>query len=132
MEDEASSQGRVKFNIGGKLFITTNKTLSRIPGSLLAELQQDDPSYDPEMKEYYFDRNHILFNAVLDTYRTGEFHFPHCLCGPFVRQELDFWRIPENYIGICCQRSYGEFEEEQKQISKLRKVFYHFFLHISC
>ena len=97
---------RINLNIGGQKFTTTSLTLSRIPDSRLAKLDTNDPSFDAQFEEYYFDRNPNLVNYILDGYRIGAIHFPHSSCMTFVKQELEFWNIGNSYIAPCCSVIY--------------------------
>lgn len=55
-----------------------------------------------------------VFRHVLDYYRTGELHLPSSLCAPFIRKELIFWGLPEDFIEPCCLGPYIKYEEERK------------------
>ncbi len=46
-------------------------SLQKLPGTVLYYLDEDDEAYDPDNNEYYFDRNPVIFSALLDYYRTG-------------------------------------------------------------
>lgn len=86
---------RVTINVGGQRFVTYKSTLQNIPKTKLSRLNEQDPSFDPVNNEYFFDRNPRFFESILDFYRTGTLHFMHCLCGPAIKQELDFWHLDE-------------------------------------
>ena len=62
-------KGKITIEVGGTLFRTTKKTLSRIKKSRLSNLDENDESYDPITGYYFFDRNPQLFNWILDAYR---------------------------------------------------------------
>ncbi len=111
---------RMVLNIGGNRFTTLRSTLQNVPNTRLAKLNEMDPSYDPPLGEYFFDRNPKFFASILDFYRSGELHFSHCLCGPSIKRELDFWCIDEAFIAACCWRSYKTFEDEQKTLQTLQ------------
>ena len=90
MEDDTSfCDDVIKLNVGGSVFMTTRSTLDHIPNTRLYHLQESDHNYNPVTGEWFFDRNPIVFNYILDFYRTEELHFPHNLCGPSIRKELD-------------------------------------------
>ncbi len=63
------NKNKVTLEVGGKLFTTTKESLSRLPLSRLAQLDIEDPSYDPLTGHYFFDHNPELFNWILDAYR---------------------------------------------------------------
>ena len=113
---------KVLLNVGGKLFATFRSTLARLPGTRLSALDERDPSFDMDSQEYFFDRNPAFFAAVLDLYRTGELHFAHCLCGPSIRKELDFWGVKDSHISNCCWRSYKSYETEEETMATLDRT----------
>ena len=113
---------RVRLNVGGQHFMTYRSTLERVPGSRLAKLDELDPFYDLTTGEYFFDRNASLFSSILDLYRTGELHFSHCVCGPAIKKELQFWCISEETIADCCWRSYKTAEDEENTAQMIEKA----------
>ena len=92
----------VRLNVGGKLFVTTRSTLERIPDTRLSHLSDLDANYNSLENEWFFDRNPDLFNCILDFYRCDELHFPHNICGPSIKKELQYWKIQEGDISACC------------------------------
>ena len=114
---------KVTINVGGRRFETQQSTLKNVPDSLLAKLDASDHNYNPVLGEYFFDRNPCYFASILDYYRTGYLHFPHCYCGPAIKTELDFWGIDENCINECCWRSYKEYYDEKSTLDELNKTF---------
>ena len=85
--------------------------------------ERNDVSFDVQDDEYFFDRSSKMFDSILDCYRTGELHFPHCFCGPVVRGELEFWGLHETLIAPCCWKSFKFYEEEEKALEMLEKTF---------
>ena len=119
----SNSEPRISINVGGKLFQSYASTLQRFPRSRLAILTRNDVSFDVQDDEYFFDRSSKMFDSILDCYRTGELHFPHCFCGPVVRRELEFWGLHETLIAPCCWKSFKFYEEEEKALEMLEKTF---------
>ena len=113
---------RLVLNVGGKSFATYRSTLEQVPDTRLSDLDELDPSYDFQNDEYFFDRNPKFFSAILDFYRTGELHFAHCLCGPSIKKELDYWGINDSYIANCCWRAYKSYEEEEETLAILDRT----------
>ena len=111
---------KVFINVGGQTFITSRATLQKLPETHLANLTEDSPSYDATRGYHFFDRNPRAFGSILDFYRTGQLHFPHCLCGTFLKQELEFWGIGEEHIADCCWRSYRVSQEESKTMAAVK------------
>ena len=102
--------------------MTYSSTLQRLPGTRLSEISKSDASYDSEHGEYFFDRNAAIFEHILDYYRNGELHFPHCICGPNINKELDFWGLDENSISPCCWKAYSSYDDEKKTVLELAKT----------
>ena len=117
------SEKRIRINVGGKTFECYASTLQRFPHSKLAVMTHNDVTFDSQNDEYFFDRNPRMFDCILDCYRTGELHFPHCFCGPVIRSELQFWNLRETLIAPCCWKSYKFYEEEEKALEMLEKTF---------
>ena len=95
MHEQEQTSDKITINIGGQKFTTYRSTLQNIPNTRLARLSEQDMSYDRASNEFFFDRNPRCFESILDFYRTGNLHFMHCLCGPSIKQELDFWQLDE-------------------------------------
>ena len=113
---------KVVINVGGQRFTTFQFTLKRVPNSRLAELDTSDPSYDAQCQEYFFDRSPKLFEPIMDFYRTGELHMPHCLCGPAMKKELDYWGIEDSSFATCCWRAYKKYDYERHTLKVLEKA----------
>lgn len=58
------------------------------------------PEYNPDKKEYFFDRHPGVFAHIVNYYRTGKLHCPLDVCGPLFEEELSFWGIDENQVRI--------------------------------
>ena len=64
-----------------------------------------DSEEDNTVLEFYCERNPQIFPHILQYYSTGAFHVPHNLCWDFVKDELNYWGIPETAIPECCMHS---------------------------
>ena len=117
------TDNRVTLNIGGQYFTTYQSTIHSYPGTRLSSISRSDTAYDSASGEYFFDRNPRLFPYILDFYRSGELHFPHCTCGTVIQQELAFWGISDDKVATCCWRTYKEFEEEKRTLDELEEAF---------
>ncbi len=104
---------KVRISVGGSIFLTTKDTLSRYPGTRLAELDPSSEYYDQTNSEYYFDRDPSLFVCILNLYRTKELHVTQAFCGNAVRNELNFWKIPEDVISPCCWRTLHQVDQDR-------------------
>eukprot|EP01018_Ginkgo_biloba_P028591 Gb_36697 [translate_table: standard] len=68
------SNRRVKINVGGKIFETTNSTLQSAGKSSL--LASSAPSLPSDSAEIFFDRDPELFHPLLGVLRTGKLSVP--------------------------------------------------------
>ena len=109
-----SHTDRIVLNVGGRRFETTQSTLRNISDTRLSDLDESSIYYDQNQKEYFFDRNPEIFDSVLNYFRTGQLHFPHCHCGPAVKLELEYWGVDENSISPCCWSSFKHYDNEKR------------------
>ncbi|CAH1801946.1 unnamed protein product [Owenia fusiformis] len=114
---------RITIDVGGVRFTTLRSTLENIPKTKLADLTRyKTKNYDAGANEFFFDRNPLIFAAILEFYRTGDLHIPTNICGPQVKTELDFWEISEDFISPCCWRAYKAYEEEEETMKMVEKA----------
>ncbi|XP_046337700.1 potassium voltage-gated channel protein Shaw-like [Haliotis rufescens] len=104
---------KVVLNVSGKKFVTFWKTLKKFPDTRLGRLSKTSKHYDSACDEFFFDRNPKVMTVVLDMYREGELHFPVNVCSACVKQELQFWDIPEDFISECCWKRYSIGNEDK-------------------
>ena len=108
---------RVVLNIGGQRFHTYFGTLTAIPHTRLCWLAQKHPfsaEYDHANEEYFFDRNAVIFNEVLNYYRTGQLHCPTHICASQFAEELAFWGINPQNMETCCWVQYKNHIKNEK------------------
>lgn len=101
----ASSDDRIKINVGGRLFETYVSTLRKYPHTLLGTMlhprnahllgssktgPDGKPSADTEL---FFDRNPRMFEVILDFYRTSQIHRPPDVSWEMLQEELSFFQI---------------------------------------
>ncbi|KAJ3030689.1 hypothetical protein HDV00_008747 [Rhizophlyctis rosea] len=90
---------RVRLNVGGRIFETTQDTLNAHPDALLARMF--DPSNaallqpDPSDHSVFIDRSSDLFAPILQFYRTGELDAPPGTRIETLKRELDFYGLLE-------------------------------------
>jgi len=87
----------VILNVGGRKFETYVSTFMRVPDSLLAVMFADrnKPLRRPdENGEYFFDRNPVVFESILNYYRGGKMHSPFGYTKQMMKEELDYFQIP--------------------------------------
>ena len=114
--ETALPESPVRLNIGGEIYITTKETLAKHPQSRLGQLNEEDPNYFKEPDEYYFDRNQMLFDFILDYYRTGCLHIPKDMCVSRLRSELEFWDLPQECLAECCKEDIDEMEMKEEKL----------------
>jgi hypothetical protein len=68
----------VKINVGGKIFVTTRRTINRYPDTRLGNITKN------ENQEIYFDKNPKIIQSVLDYYRSGNLHINTNYCDDYV------------------------------------------------
>lgn len=115
---------QVTLNIGGQIFKTTKSTLKNVPGTKLSNLNKDCEIYDKELKEYFFDRNPIVFPFILDFYRTGTMHIPRNLCASKIKDELKFWDLGDGCIAECCRKIYFDELDDFTTYQIIKAEFY--------
>ncbi|RRT36493.1 hypothetical protein B296_00054580 [Ensete ventricosum] len=97
----ASGRGRIRFNVGGKIFETTATTLANAGRhSMLGALLDD--SWNPRQTvegeaaanaEYFIDRSPACFAVLLDLLRTGELHVPPNMPEKLLYREALFYGL---------------------------------------
>lgn len=101
----ASSDDRLKINVGGRIFETYVSTLRKYPHTLLGTMLHPRNAHllgsskaGPDGKlsadaELFFDRNPRLFEVILDFYRTSQIHRPPDVSWEMLQEELSFFQI---------------------------------------
>ena len=41
-----------------------------------------------------------MFGQILNYYRTGKLHYPTDVCGPLFEEELEYWGLDSNQVGL--------------------------------
>ncbi|XP_071117836.1 potassium voltage-gated channel protein Shaw-like [Haliotis cracherodii] len=117
---------RLTINVGGVSYQTLRSTLERKPGTRLATmaiLHERDESWDPDCKEFFYDRHPGVFASILHYYRTDELHTDHNICGNIIRGELEYWGLTELDIEPCCWGNYSRFKEHKDTLADLDENF---------
>lgn len=109
------------FNIGGVKFETFRSTLYKQPNNSLANKEFMQKHYRPGSNDYFFDRDPETFKVVLNYLRTGELHLPSSICGPAVKNELEFWGISDDIIERCCYSHYNSYNETLEALNQLER-----------
>uniref|UniRef100_A0A914Q2W2 BTB domain-containing protein n=1 Tax=Panagrolaimus davidi TaxID=227884 RepID=A0A914Q2W2_9BILA len=89
---------RISFNVGGRIFETTELTIRRIPSTRLTSLLDDSPDSD----EFFIDHDPRYFEVVLNFLRSRSFpadYAEHIIDD--VEREAKFYGISE--LANCCR-----------------------------
>ncbi|CAH8592964.1 unnamed protein product [Schistosoma intercalatum] len=108
---------RALINVGGIKHEILWHIVDRYPNTRLGKLHHvtnlqellnlcDD--YDPINKEYYFDRNPIIFSMILNFYRSKKLHYNDMICVMDFKDELIYWGVNESFIKACCSHRYHQ------------------------
>ena len=111
----ASSPERVVVNVGGTRYEILKQHLVKFPHTLLGSDRKKN-FYDEERKEYFFDRDHVIFKSIAEFYRTGCFHVSPSDCMEALLEELKFFGIPKQYVSECCCEHIVFDDEEGKRM----------------
>ena len=114
--------------MSGTRYITYKDTLQQFPNTLLGS-DKIDQFYNEDIKEYFFDRNRIAFDAILYYYQSGGYlYLPPGLEMPVFQEELQYFEIPSNPSGDNAEAdkaSIGETYPYNKYFLKLHYVLDH-------
>uniref|UniRef100_A0A6B2LFW4 BTB domain-containing protein n=1 Tax=Arcella intermedia TaxID=1963864 RepID=A0A6B2LFW4_9EUKA len=82
-------------NVGGKLFLTTRETLTKLTGETFFSVMLSGrvPTPRDERGYYFIDRNPKYFEPILDYMRTGEWRCPFGLSEEYLLKEADYYMI---------------------------------------
>ena len=58
---------------------------------------------------------------MLNYLRTGELHLPTFICGPAIKNELEYWRIPDTIIERCCYSNYNSYKATLEALNQLEQ-----------
>ena len=86
-------QSRITLNVGGHHFTTTLDTLTKYPETLLGRMFANDQKIAHEEMPF-FDRSYILFDAIINFYRTDLLIKPELVAKEVWDAELGFWMLP--------------------------------------
>ncbi|KAI3880864.1 hypothetical protein MKW92_026823 [Papaver armeniacum] len=90
---------KVRFNVGGKIFETTAKTLANAGrNSMFGAMFDDQWNLRPREvnDEYFIDRDPKCFSVLLNLLRTGKLHVPLNIPEKFVYEEALYYGLFEN------------------------------------
>ncbi|XP_042333820.1 potassium voltage-gated channel subfamily C member 1-like [Sceloporus undulatus] len=113
------STEKIVLNVGGMRYETYCSTLRAFPGTKLHSLTEPEASmafdYDPDAKEFFFDRSPRLFQQVLSYFRTRHLHYPVDVCRSALEEELAFWEIRVSQLPPCCWTKLSKMEDQAEE-----------------
>ncbi|KAJ7386450.1 hypothetical protein OS493_008579 [Desmophyllum pertusum] len=98
---------RIVLNVSGRKFETWDYTLKKFPTTLLGSSDREC-FYDSQRNEYFFERDPSFFSShfeLLSTWKTSLFSGR---MREFYEDELNFFRIPTDALGLCCLEEYHD------------------------
>ncbi len=110
----------MKLNLRGMRIEVDSTTVSqRCPGSRLSRLIQKELTDIKELdgdnfrknlteREFYLNRNPVIFHNILDFYQSGQLHVPSSICASQILDELSFWEIDPEQLAFCCYKRASE------------------------
>jgi len=99
IREEDQSDALIRINVSGTRYITHKNTLQGFPNTLLGS-QRIEEFYNEDIKEYFFDRNRIAFDAILYYYQSGGYlYLPPGLELSVFHEELNYFEIPSTSAG---------------------------------
>lgn len=113
---EQQEDQHVTLNIGGKHFTTYRTTLTKYPQTLLGRMFADDQKLGHQ-KIPFFDRSDLLFDAILNFYRTDLLIKPDNIPKEVWQAELGFWGLPEEESSPDLKDEMASMKEDVKKIN---------------
>ena len=112
---EKNKSSKIALNISGLKYEISFKHLKRIPTSRLAQIYYANDverinefcdNFNPQENELYFDRDPVIFNNILNYYRSGKLHVLENVCPVAYKDELNYWGISELLVDDCCNMKF--------------------------
>ncbi|OQV22812.1 Potassium voltage-gated channel subfamily A member 1 [Hypsibius exemplaris] len=116
---------RVTINICGRRFDVPVATLSKHPETLLGNAVKMNRFYDPERKEYFFNRNRSCFESILQYYQSGILRRPvNSPLDTFVAEARFFELGHDAFLQFCRDEGFEREEPESLPTNPvLRKIW---------
>lgn len=59
-------------------------------------------AYSLRENQFYFDRDAVVFNCILNFYRTDRLHVIDEICILDYQDDLDYWNVSDINLEVCC------------------------------
>ena len=119
----------VRVNVNGRVFILSRSTCIRIPilQRLLTQRKilekrrktistQSFDNMEKIQDELFFERNPIVFAAIIDYVQNSELHAPPHVCPKLFARDLSFWGFNIDEVESCCFSRVVHFLWEQVKL----------------
>lgn len=103
----------LNFNISGQRFTVSQGLLNKHPNSKLAAFETLKDHWVKDCDAYYFDRDPVLFNAVLNVLRYGVVAVPREHSKDLMLKELNYWKVQCG--ALLTQNTDSEEENMEKE-----------------
>ena len=91
------TNNQVKIDVGGKVFEVSKKSLMLIPNTYFYELMENSDKFEPlDDGTYFIERNHLVFEKVLDYLQTGKLDITDLTSSAIdmLKDDFDYYCIP--------------------------------------
>ena len=107
----------------GKSFTVTYKQLAPWPYSrVTTDAMKAATAYEPARLEY--NRNHTVFESIMDFYSTGRLHVLRTLCWRQFQEEMLFWNLDVDLLSQCCSEFFKEDRKKERTTQMLREYWF--------
>ncbi|XP_055329592.1 potassium voltage-gated channel subfamily A member 2-like [Paramacrobiotus metropolitanus] len=124
------AEERVVLNVAGMKYDVLLGMLSRFPDTLLGNTLRLHKHYDPARDEYYFNRDRMCFEAILQYYQTGLLRRPPNVRLDIFVEEARFFQLGADAFAQFCQDEGFEQEKPKPQpANRLQRAVWDFVEH---
>ncbi|WMV60221.1 hypothetical protein MTR67_053606 [Solanum verrucosum] len=116
-------KGRVKLNVGGRIFVTTATTLEFAGQNSLFRAMLDENwnlHSDSAITEHFIDRDPDYFAVLLNLLRTGELYIPPKIDKKLVYKEAEYYGILDHVRSAECDKFDGNRPRLARSITGVR------------
>ncbi|XP_066920519.1 potassium voltage-gated channel subfamily A member 1-like [Clytia hemisphaerica] len=108
---------RIRFNVSGQTYETYVSTIQRFPKTLLGSATSRNKYYCHKLNQYFFNRNHHAFEAILFFYQSnGTLSRPQNVSVDCFEKECEFFCLPE--VAMATMRT----NEGRELVHSLRNI----------